>query len=263
MRSLFRLLAAAGLGALFAAGCQQGRSVPLPREIVDLSPVITPDLNIQRYGTRTLNFLGTDGRVRASPVLPADPHFAWGMRTLEFLTHTGAHLDAPSRLLRGGETPSRVDLNDLFGPLRVIDLRWHNRHTPIQITDLELKPIQEGEVVVLLIGYEPPPPGEWPKYAPLSAQAAEYLVAKRIRAIGTDLPAIARFDDVESRLARNLPPEEVWAEYLPFFQAGIPVLAGLTNLDAVLKEPKVVFVGFPIALAVGDGAPIRAAGLIY
>jgi len=261
MRPLFLALAACLL--LTAPGCQRGSGIPMPREIIDLSPVITPDLNLQRLGTRTLAFLGSDGRTKATPVLPADPHFAWGMRSIEMLSHTGAHLDAPSRLLRGGESPARVDLNDLFGPVRIIDLRWHNRHTPIQITDLELKPIEEGEIVILFVGYEPPAVGEWPKYAPLSAQAAEYLVAKKIRAVATDLPAIARFDDVESRLTRALPPEEVWAEYLPLFQAGIPVVAGLTNLDAIAKEANVVFVGFPLALAVGDGAPMRAAALVY
>jgi len=246
-----------------AVGCGSGSNVPLPREIVDLSPVITPDVNIQRLGMRTLNFLGTDGRVKSTPVLPADPAFAWGMRTIEILSHTGAHLDAPARLLRGGEPPGRIDLNDLYGPARVLDLRWHNRHTPIQITDLELKPINEGEVVILFVGYEPPDGNEWAKYAPLSAQAAEYLAAKKIRALATDLPSIVRFEDIEARMTRGLPPEEVWAEHLPLFQAGIPVIAGLVNLDAIIKEPKVVFVGFPLALAVGDGSPMRAAALVY
>jgi kynurenine formamidase len=235
----------------------------MPREIVDLSPMITQDINIQRLGSRVLGFLGTDGRIKSTPVLPNDPAFAWGMRTLEILSHTGAHLDAPSRLLRGGETPARVDLNDLFGPARVIDLRWHNRHTPIQLTDLELKPIEAGEIVILFVGYEMPVANEWPKYAPLSAQAAAYLAARHIRALATDLPSIVRFDEIESRLAHGLAPEEVWAEHLALFQAGIPVIAGLVNLDAIVKETDVAFVGFPIPLAIADGAAVRAAALIY
>ena len=257
-------MAFAMLCQVAAFGCGgNGSGVPVPREIVDLSPIITPDVNIQRLGVRALNFLGTDGRVKSTPVIPADPAFAWGMRTIEILSHTGAHVDAPARLLRGGEPPGRIDLNDLFGPVRLIDLRWHNRHTPIQISDLELKPIVEGEVVILFVGYEPPEVNEWSKYAPLSAQAAEYLAAKKIRALATDLPSIVRFDDIESRLTRGLPPEEVWAEHLPLFQAGIPVIGGLVNLDAIVKEPKVAFVGFPLALAIGDGSPIRAAALVY
>ena len=50
-------------------------------------------------------------------------------------------------------------------------------------------------------------------------------------------------------MSSGQPPEAVWAEYLPLFQAGIPIIAGLVNLDAIVKEPKVAFVGFPIALA--------------
>src|SRR5262249_33367470 len=146
---------------------------------------------------------------------------------------------------------AQIDLNDLFGPARVLDLRWHNRHTPIQITDLELKPISEGEIVILLVGYEPPAPGEFPKYAPLSAQAAQCRVTRKIRPLGTDRPSTARSDDVEARLTRGLAPEEVWAEHLPLFQAGIPVIAGLVTHDAIVKEPNVAFVGFPLALAVG------------
>jgi kynurenine formamidase len=256
---LLRLL----IVAVLVAGCEPRPAVPIPREIVDLSPMMTPDLNIQRLGTRALSFLATEGRVRSTPVVPADATFAWGMRTLEFLSHTGAHLDAPSRLLRGGENPARVDLSDLFGPARVIDLRWHNRHTPIQITDLELKPIAEGEIVILFVGYEAPAAGEWPRFAPLSAQAAEYLAAKKVRALATDLPAIVRFDDIESRMTRAQPPEEVWAEYLPLFQAGIPIIAGLVNLEAIAKEPNVAFVAFPLPLPIADGAPVRAAALIY
>ncbi len=250
------------LAMLPAMGCRSGE-IPMPREVVDLSPMITPDINIQRLGSRTLNFLGTEGRVKSTPVLPADPTFAWGMRTLEILSHTGAHVDAPARLLRGGEPPGRIELDHLIGPARLIDMRWHNRHTPIEIDDLELKPIEEGEIVILFVGYEPPPANEWPKYAPLSAQAAQYLAAKHIRALATDLPTIVRFDDIESRLARGLPPEEVWAEHLPLFQAGIPIIAGLVNLGALVKEPHVMFVGLPLALSFGDGSPIRAAALLY
>ena len=250
--------------AALAAGCRSsGPAVPLPRQIVDLSPVITPDINIQRLGLRTLSFLGTDGRVKSTPVVPSDPAFAWGMRTIEILSHTGAHIDAPSRLLRGGEAPAQIDLNNLFGPAKVIDLRWHDRHTPIQLSDLELKPIQEGDVVILYVGYEPPPVTDWAKYAPLSAQASQYLVAKKIKALATDLPSIVRFEEIESRMTRGLPPEEIWAEHLPLFQAGIPIIGGLVNIDPIVKEPNVVFVGFPLALALGNGAPMRAAALVY
>lgn len=255
-------LALAAIG-LAAGGCGGKNEPPMPREIVDLSPPIAPDVNIQRLGTRVLGFLGTDGRVAWPPVLPANRAHAWGMRGIQMLSHTGAHLDAPGRLLRGGEAPGQIDLSDVYGPARVVDLRWHDRQAPIQINDLQLSQVREGEVIILYIGYELPVGNEWPRYAPLSAQACEYLAARRIRALATDLPSIVRFEDIEYRLNHGQPPEEVWAEHLSLFQAGIPVIGGLVNLDAIAKEAKVIFVGFPLSLAVGDGSPIRAAGLIF
>ena len=69
--------------------------------------------------------------------------------------------------------------------------------------------------------------------------------------------------EIESRLARNLPPEEVWAEHLPLFQSGIPIIAGLVNLGALVKEQKIMFIGLPLALSFGDGSPVRAAALLY
>jgi kynurenine formamidase len=41
------------------------------------------------------------------------------------------------------------------------------------------------------------------------------------------------------------------------------VVEGLANLDALLGERKLVFVGFPLKVPDGDGSPIRAAALVY
>lgn len=247
---------------LTLAGCW-GNDVPLPERIVDLTPRIAFDINIQRFGTRTLQFFGTEGRVLTTPVVPRDTGRAFGLQIITLLSHTGAHIDSPARLLRGGEHPSDVRLDRLFGRARVVDLRWHDRHSPIQITDLELTPIQEDDIVLLFVGYEPPVGDEWPLYTSLSVQASEWLVAKRIRALGTDMPAIVGYDVIESRLRKGQPPESVWAEYLPLFQAGVPLIAGLVNLHEIVSEPNVAFAGFPLPLVEADGAPVRAAALIY
>jgi kynurenine formamidase len=196
-------------------------------------------------------------------VVPNDSGRAFGLQIITLLSHTGAHIDSPARLLRGGEHPSDVLLDHLFGRARVVDLRWHDRHSPIQITDLELTPIEADDVVLLFVGYEPPVGDEWPVHTSLSVQASEWLVAKRIRALGTDMPAIVRYDMIEERLRKGQPPESVWAEYLPLFQAGVPLIAGLVNLHEIVSESSIVFAGFPLPLVEADGAPVRAAALVY
>jgi kynurenine formamidase len=195
-------------------------------------------------------------------VVPPDAAFTWGMRTIDMLSHTGAHLDAPSRLLRGGENPARVDLSDLYGPARVIDLRWHNRHTPIQITDLELKPIEEGEIVILFVGYEP-------RRRRVAALRAAVGAGGRI-SHGEEDPRPGDRPPGDRALRRHREPHDPGAAAgrgvgrVPAALPGRhPIIAGLVNLDAIVKEPKIAFVGFPIALPIADGAPVRAAALVY
>lgn len=231
--------------------------------MVDLSPALAGDVAMRRLGSHALEFLGTDGRPSFAPVLPPNPAEAFGMNTIEVLSHLGSHLDAPARLLLGGERPGQVALDRLVGPARVVDLRWHTRYGPLQITDLEQSAITKGDVVLLLVGYEPPAENAWPQQPTLSTQAAEWLVAKGIRALGTDMPTLIPLEEIARRLRLEQRPQEVWAEYLPLFQAQVPVIAGLVNLDAVAGEPHVAFVGLPLPVVEGNGAPVRAVALVY
>jgi len=272
MRRLARWFAVATLCGAILAGCHDSPPLPLPRKVVDLSPPLTADVDVRRLGSRTLHFFGTDGHLRITPVLPAESEYAFGVDSIELLSHTGAHLDAPSRLLRGGAHPAEINLDRLIGRLILADLRWHDRHTELQISDLEQTPIAEGDVLVLFTGYEPPRGDKWPLFAPLSRQASEYLAAKRIRALATDLPTIVSYEEIDKRLHNHQPPEEVWEEYLPLMQAQIPIIAGLVNLDALgsgeangetKPEARMVFEAFPLPLVEASGAPVRAAALIY
>jgi arylformamidase len=252
-------------GALTLSACTSGAErSPQPRRIVDLSPPLTRDLNVQRLGNRALGFLGSDGLTTCDPVVPAREDLAFGMDRICLLSHSGSHLDAPSRLLRGGEHPGQIALDRLIGPARVVDLRWHDRESALQITDLAQTPINAGDIVILFMGYSPPITADsWPAYAPLSTQASEWLVAKRIRALATDMPAITSFESIAERLRAQQPPEKVWAEYIPFFQAQIPVIAGLVNLETIAQEPSVTFLALPLPTVDGSGAPVRAAAFLY
>jgi arylformamidase len=252
-------------GALALSACTKGgQTSPQPRRVVDLSPPLTRDLNVQRLGSRALGFLGSDGLTTCQPLVPPREEFAFGMDRICLLSHSGSYLDAPSRLLRGGEHPAQIDLDRLVGPARVVDLRWHDHESPLQITDLAEASINAGEVVILFVGYAPPTGADsWPAYAPLSTQASEWLVAKRIRALATDMPAITSFETIAERLRAQQPPEKAWAEYIPFFQAQIPVIAGLVNLETIVGDTRITFLALPLPTVDGNGAPVRAAAFLY
>jgi arylformamidase len=264
MRRAYATLTVA-LSLACGVGCRDGRTatVPMPRKIVDLSPVISEDLPVRQLGYWACDFLGLKERLSFTPVVPSKSEYAFGLTYLELASNLGSHLDAPARLLKGGEQPYQIPLDRLYGRARLLDLRWKDRNSPLQITDLENYTIEPDEIVLLFVGYTQPRDEEWPTYARLSLQAAQWLVSKRIRALATDMPSIGSFTRYADLMDKNRPPEEVWAESLAFFQAGIPVVEGLANLGHLLGERNVVFVGFPLAIADRSGAPLRAAALLY
>lgn len=264
------IAAIATIGLVLATGCRQSGSVgvPMPRKIVDLSPVITEDLALRQYGHRACDFLGLKERSTFSPVTPERAEYSFGMTYFELSSHLGAHLDAPGRLLKGGDRADQVPLENLYGPAQLIDLRWKDHHSPLQISDLENFSISPNTILLMFVGYSPPRDEEWPTYSPISLQAAQWLVGKKIKALATDMPSIGSFDRYANLMDKSRPPEEVWAERLEFSKAGIPIIEGLANMAHLLDERNkpekgIVFVGFPLALADRSGAPMRAAAFLY
>ena len=267
IRSVFAI---AMVVAFYAAGCSKGSSVgiAMPKRIVDLSPVITEDLALRQYGHRACDFLGLKERSTFSPVTPEKPEYSFGMTYFELSSHLGVHLDAPARLLKGGERADQVSLDKLYGPAQLVDLRWKDHHSPLQISDLENFEITPNAILLLFVGYTPPREEEWPTYSPISLQAAQWLVGKKIIALASDMPSIGSFDRYANLMDKGRPPEEVWAERLEFSKAGIPVIEGLGNMAHLLDErnkpeKNIVFGGFPLAIADRSGAPMRAVAFIY
>ncbi len=257
-----------GLLSLFGfLGCDRGGTagLPMPRKIIDLSPPLTEDVAVKQFGHRACEFLGLAEKFQFTPVIPSNPEYTFGLTRFEMVSHMGAHLDAPARLLQNGERADEVPLSKLYGPAQVLDLRWKDRQTALQVTDLENYESQIGanRILILYIGYSQPKDEDWPAYPPLSVEAARWLAKKGIKALATDMPSIGSFSRYADLMDKGRPPEEVWEERLAFFREGIPIVEGLTNLSKLLSEENIVFAGFPLPLADPSGAPVRAAALIF
>jgi kynurenine formamidase len=237
----------------------------MPRKIIDLSPTLTEDVAVRQFGHRACEFLGLAEKFQFTPVIPSNPEYTFGLTRFEMVSHMGAHLDAPARLLQNGERADEVPLSKLYGPAQVLDLRWKDRQTALQVTDLENYESQIGanRILILYVGYAQPKDEDWPAYPPLSVEAARWLAKKGIKALATDMPSIGSFSRYADLMDKGRPPEEVWEERLAFFREGIPIVEGLTNVSKLLSEENIVFAAFPLPLADPSGAPVRAAALIF
>lgn len=107
-------------------------------------------------------------------------------------SHTGTHIDAPSHFLNDGKTIENVSLDSLVGSCRVIDLM----HVKDAITrsDIETHEIKNGERILLKTknsehSFTEPFDAS---FIYLAADAARFLIDKKIKTIGIDYLGIER-----------------------------------------------------------------------
>lgn len=189
------------------------------------------------------------------------------MNQLVLGEHTGTHLDAPSHFVPGLDDPARRHIHELplerfygralkmtFGPfapenavVTLADIRaWEAAHLPVRAGDVVLLDFQWGE------RWQPGPEGfafldRWPG---LARDAAEYLVERRVKLVGTDCISLDPGDGGGGALP---------AHYTLLPQ-GVLILENVANL--ALLPPVSVFMALPLHIHGGTGSPVRAVAFV-
>jgi arylformamidase len=184
--------------------------------------------------------------------------------TITLLDHVGPHADAPIHMIEGGKTVEEMPLDKLFGPARVLDFRAKTKDEPLLPGDFEGLEIKPGEIVIAVVGYQPPSSSEQvPSYPYLSGTAAEYLASIPVRAFASDMPSTGSLRRYGNLIAEDPNSEHVFPEHLAFLRKEIPLIEGLVNVEELIGKESVVFVGFPLKLEGASGGLMRAAALVY
>ena len=241
------------------------RSTPeMPRRIVDLSPTLTEDFGIRYVGKKVAKTFGLRERTEFEHVVAREPAYV-AMSYVTLQTHTGPHHDPPGHVIEGAATSEEIPLDRFFGRARILDFRDRARDSLLLAEDFEDKGIEPDEIVIAVVGYQPPDDlDEYPAYPSLSGEAAEYLATLPVRAFATDMCCLMSFDDLEQRVEAGLEgSENVLPEHYAFMSRGIPAIEALVNAEELIGEEHVVFVGFPLKLEGGTGGLMRAVALLY
>lgn len=155
--------------------------------------------------------------------------------------HTGTHADGPYHVLDDGARIGDVPLDAFVGPAQVVDAagvreigaEWLEAHLP-----------GDCERLLLRTGAWDDPhtfPGAWPA---LTVRAAQLLVRRGVRLVGTDAPSPDAMD------AHDLPVHRI------LLGAGVAIVENLM-LDAI--EPGAYeLIALPLRLAQADASPVRA-----
>jgi kynurenine formamidase len=236
----------------------------MPKEIIDLSPAITEDLNVKTVGHKFNHDFGMRDTTKFEHHVTEDPLYV-ANSYITLYNHVGPHHDPPNHVIKGAKSTDQIPLEKFYGKAKVFDFRSKAGDTPLVKSDFEGKGIEPGDIIIAFVGYHPPTTAdEVPSYAYLSKEAAEYLASVPIKAFATDMPSIGsfkRYYQLQQQGVRG--SENFLPEHYALLAREIPNIEGLVNLENIVGKSTLVFVGFPLKIKDGNGSPMRAAALVY
>ena len=186
--------------------------------------------------------------------------------------HGGTHLDAPAHFAEGKHTTDQIPIGQLVGPACVIDVSRQaegDRDYRVNPADLEAwerahGPIPEGAIVLLRSGWG----SRWPDrlrylgtaktgatavpelhFPGIHPDAARWLVARRVRAVGIDTPSI------------DFGQSTTFDTHQILFAADIPAFENVAHLSAVPATGAFV-IALPMKIRGGSGGPLRIVAVL-
>ncbi len=204
---------------------------------------------------------------------------AWGQQPggfwyssydLAMSEHSGTHLDAPIHFAEGKATVGAIPLEDLTGPLAVVDIEDQCETDPdyaVTADDLNAfedlyGPVSAGTIVLFRTGWS----RRWPNtrsylgddtpgradslhFPGISPGAARWLVEHGVALTGIDTASI------------DPGPSQDFAAHQVLAEGSIPILENVASLAEV--PPRGAYLlAFPMKISIGSGAPCRIAALV-
>jgi arylformamidase len=191
------------------------------------------------------------------PVWPGDPAVAMqqvskieagdnaNVTHVSLSAHSGTHVDAPYHFLPEGDTLEHVPLNLMIGRAYVLYLAEVNLITREVLEDADIPP-RTRRILFKTRNSELLARSEkafHTNFVALSADGAEYLVARGVKLVGIDYLSIAPYQ-------KSRPTHEI------LLKAGVLILEGI-NLSEV-SQGRYTLYCLPLNLQGVDGAPARA-----
>jgi kynurenine formamidase len=185
----------------------------------------------------------------------------WQSAQLAMSCHTGTHVESALHVLEDGEPIDAVALDRVIGPAVLLDLTPVAERALVDVPALERavarladagEAVRPGDIVLLRTDWAQRAIGT-PQYfrrsPALTADAAAWLVALEPRCVGCDF-----FEEPAARDPGWKADEFV--VHRAILSAGIPLVEGLVNLDAL--PPRCEFFAPFYRLAGVEAAPARA-----
>ena len=158
-------------------------------------------------------------------------------------SHAGTHVDAPSHVRKGAMGVDMIPLTQCIGPCRVLDLT--TIQDMITASDLQKARIKKGERILVKTSNSLHLRHKFSdRYIFLDGSAAEFLARTGIALFGIDALSVKQRGSSDNR-----PHTALLRKHIVIFE----------GLDLSRVRPgRYIFIGFPLRISHGDGAPARA-----
>jgi arylformamidase len=212
------------------------------------------DLTVS-VGTETRSPPSTDMRVELQQHRRG-PGF-WQVTSVQQSLHTGTHVDSALHCFEDGGTTAEIPLEQVCGTAVVLDCSHVEAGQPLEVKDLERAgrglDIRENDILLVRTDWTDRMWGQFPEFfvnSPyLTAEAAEWLIARKPKAFGFDF-----FEEYSARLP-DFTSEDFVVHRL-MLGSGRPLLEQATNLR-LLGQRRVQFFAPFYKIAGTEGAPAR------
>jgi arylformamidase len=169
-------------------------------------------------------------------------------------SHTGTHIDAPRHYITNGIGIDQIPAGKLVGEAYVVDMSSKPIGTGITAKDLRefLDPrAAKDEILVIYTGCSEYWDDESIRrnYTYLTGDAAEYLVSKKVRAVGIDFLSVEKFQAPAPVVHKTL------------LGNGIFIIESISHEIKQFVGKRILMTCMPIKLQNGDGAPSRIVGV--
>jgi kynurenine formamidase len=207
--------------------------------------------------------------------VPIENHFRWAVERklrgdfangddfqitwIGWTVHGFTHIDAPRHMVPGGPTTSDLALESLVGDAAVVDLTGVAANEEITAETIARAGahIREGDIVLLKTAWDRraslATPEFWTTAPYMSRAACDWLLARRIRAIGYDFP---QDYPIRGLLTGATAPLAEFVTHDVLLRNGVIMIEYLCNLGA-LPGPRTQLCALPLKIPDADGAPAR------
>jgi len=236
----------------------------MPKEIIDLSPIISEDLPRQKWGNAALQMMGFRGETNFLHVGIDTPAYVRNSY-IEIFNHGGAHLDAPNHMEKDAMSIENWDLRRLIGPVKIFDATSYANNSAIPAESLKDLNLSSQDIFMLHVNYIPPQnDDELPAYPYLSKEACEYLASIPVKAVATDALSIESFNGFSKGIEAGLSGyKDLIPNHYAILTNEIPLFETLEDVSLLLHKENVIFLGFPLKFKDGNGSPVRAVAFVY